>query len=253
MNELNAFEQTARELFAQVGVDPTQQQHKLQRLLSLQRRLNEIAEQYDYRQRLYDRVKELKKQRDAVEDAARTTLTRVKSVEASLEEVVHLSKKKLTHIERAEQKHLDLDALIRYAHMISTSYSTSAPLKWNADDPRRPYPRTVELSSGILPSVACKLQLRRTVREEEISAAETEQTSFFHHTMEAAVETPGRGMTRAAEEEVVKAEMESNLASSEEGQARKKPKQEQAVAPKEEQEFYIPNEYLESDEEGSDF
>ncbi|EGD73005.1 hypothetical protein PTSG_04714 [Salpingoeca rosetta] len=271
MDDLERFGALSKQLFEAVRQWPvpahaaTKCKELLRALEHTQRRLTDVAELYDHRIDLQRQIQALRKAQQSREEKTRQELTRLRSVEASLDEVVHLSKKKLAHVERAEHTNLDVGVLLRYAHLISTSYATSAPKHWNADDPRRPYPQEMELNSGILPSVAAEMKQRRVARVGGGGAGdgedeEHEATTFFQQQLQhqPSAEPP----TAALLQQRTSAEDEEGLTASEAGGEEQKVKRaktvgsstETSAAPAKDQEFYVPDEYLDSDDEsGSDF
>eukprot|EP00053_Salpingoeca_punica_P002287 m.37061 g.37061 ORF g.37061 m.37061 type:complete len:252 (+) comp11493_c1_seq2:480-1235(+) len=69
----------------------------------------------------------------------------LREAELQLEQVVDRARTKASIIHAAEEGKVDEDLLVRYAHNISTSYTTSAPTAWHPEDPRRPFPQEFEM------------------------------------------------------------------------------------------------------------
>ena len=49
---------------------------------------------------------------------------------------------------------INVDELLRYSHMISTTFATDPPPMWVPEDPRRPYPREGDIANGRLAALA---------------------------------------------------------------------------------------------------
>ena len=74
----------------------------------------------------------------------------LRNAEQMLATAIYQAKQKLVHINRANDKSLSSEELIKYAHRISASHAVAAPYNWEVGDPRRPYPTDIEMRSGFL-------------------------------------------------------------------------------------------------------
>lgn len=74
----------------------------------------------------------------------------LKDAEHILATAIYQAKQKLTLINRANERPLSSEEVIKYAHRISSSHAIAAPHNWEQGDPRRPYPTDVEMRSGHL-------------------------------------------------------------------------------------------------------
>ncbi|XP_074658071.1 mediator of RNA polymerase II transcription subunit 4-like [Tubulanus polymorphus] len=74
----------------------------------------------------------------------------LKEAEAILATAIYQAKQKLSSIQLANQKAVQSEELIKYAHRISANNSVAAPPTWAPGDPRRPYPTDIEMRVGYL-------------------------------------------------------------------------------------------------------
>jgi len=74
----------------------------------------------------------------------------LKHAESLLATSLYHAKEKLKTFDRAKQDSIMSEDVIKYAHKISASCSTAAPLNWTPGDPRRPYPQEIEMRCGWL-------------------------------------------------------------------------------------------------------
>lgn len=61
---------------------------------------------------------------------------------------------------------IEVDELLRYSHKLSTAFATTAPPGWHPEDPRRPYPREMEMGAGALAAIAHLASDRSTTDSE---------------------------------------------------------------------------------------
>lgn len=74
----------------------------------------------------------------------------LKDAEHILATAIYQAKQKLGLINKANERPLSSEELIKYAHRISSCHAVAAPHNWEQGDPRRPYPTDVEMRSGHL-------------------------------------------------------------------------------------------------------
>ncbi|GBM30741.1 Mediator of RNA polymerase II transcription subunit 4 [Araneus ventricosus] len=74
----------------------------------------------------------------------------LKEAEHLLATAVYQARQKLQCIAKSNEKSVNVDELIKYAHRISCSYAVAAPHNWQPGDPRRPYPTDIEMRLGYL-------------------------------------------------------------------------------------------------------
>nr|CAB3263744.1 mediator of RNA polymerase II transcription subunit 4-like [Phallusia mammillata] len=86
-----------------------------------------------------------------VQDQAISFLQKhLKSAEDLLAKSLYQAKAKLKSFDKANSGSVFSEDVIKYAHKISASCSTAAPLNWSPGDPRRPYPQDIEMRCGWL-------------------------------------------------------------------------------------------------------
>eukprot|EP01147_Barroeca_monosierra_P001040 gene1040-4276_t len=148
--ELDKFYTLAKEYFDSISQKQSlQQQTKAASCLrQSQEKLFQLAERLDYRMELMRQVKQRHIQRKRDVDADRNILYQLRSMETALEEVIHLSRKKLHQIELAEKTRL----IQQLRH--DSGMQSSHPTTTSTDDPIRPYPRTLDMHTGILPFIS---------------------------------------------------------------------------------------------------
>ncbi|KAI6238535.1 Ribosomal RNA small subunit methyltransferase nep-1 [Aphelenchoides fujianensis] len=64
----------------------------------------------------------------------------LKTIELSLTEATFQAQRKLKALRTAQEKRVNSEQVVRYAHTISRSYSVAAPFTWVQGDPSRPFP-----------------------------------------------------------------------------------------------------------------
>nr|CAG4647415.1 EOG090X0DX5 [Megafenestra aurita]SVE92661.1 EOG090X0DX5 [Megafenestra aurita] len=74
----------------------------------------------------------------------------LKEAEQLLATAIFQAKQKLQSIARANNKPVNSEDLIKFAHRISASNAVCAPLNWQQGDLRRPYPTDIEMRLGFL-------------------------------------------------------------------------------------------------------
>lgn len=74
----------------------------------------------------------------------------LKEAETILSTAIYQARQKLDAIEKANNKKISSEELIKFAHRISASNAVAAPPTWAPGDPRRPYPTDFEMRHGFL-------------------------------------------------------------------------------------------------------
>ena len=95
--------------------------------------------------------RQLQAKRDEIlkcERALRCLQTYLAQAVQVLSSAIYQAREKLLNIRRA--KTISSESIIRYAHQLSTRYSTIAPENWQQGDIRRPYPTNIDMRRGLL-------------------------------------------------------------------------------------------------------
>ncbi|XP_067118501.1 mediator of RNA polymerase II transcription subunit 4 isoform X1 [Centruroides vittatus] len=74
----------------------------------------------------------------------------LKEAEYMLVVALYQARQKIEAIEKAKERSVSSEELIKYAHRISASNAVAAPHNWQQGDPRRPYPTDIEMRLGYL-------------------------------------------------------------------------------------------------------
>ena len=78
----------------------------------------------------------------------------LKQAEYLLASALHQAKEQLRLFDEANERVVMSEDVISYAHQISASCSTAAPLNWTPGDPRRPYPQDIQMRCGWLGQIS---------------------------------------------------------------------------------------------------
>ena len=78
----------------------------------------------------------------------------LKNAEYLLASALYQAKEQLKLFDEANERSVMSEDVIRYAHQISASCSTAAPLNWIQGDPRRPYPQDIQMRCGWLGQIS---------------------------------------------------------------------------------------------------
>jgi len=101
--------------------------------------------------------KQLKEDISCIKDSISSADKRIASMQKTFNEAerlqatsIYYAKELIKQIDKAQMQPVGSEELVKYAHKISSSCSTVAPISWSYGDPRRPYPQDVEMKMGWL-------------------------------------------------------------------------------------------------------
>lgn len=119
-------------------------------LVAKEKNVKELAviarEQY----KLKTDIDNVKRKLEAADERITCMHDNFKNAEILQATTIYHAKELLKKMERAQAKPVGSEDLVKYAHKISASCSTVAPLNWSPGDPRRPYPQDIEMKLGWL-------------------------------------------------------------------------------------------------------
>ncbi|XP_071949982.1 mediator of RNA polymerase II transcription subunit 4-like [Antedon mediterranea] len=104
-----------------------------------------------------EQQREKRKEMESLQEEVDRRDCDVKNLQKHLKEAEHIlataiyqAKQKLDAIDQASKGSISSEELIKYAHRISATNAVAAPSTWSQGDPRRPYPRDLEMRMGAL-------------------------------------------------------------------------------------------------------
>ncbi|WAR27773.1 MED4-like protein [Mya arenaria] len=95
-------------------------------------------------------IDELKHEVDKRDMDIKILQKNLKEAENVLSTAIFQAKQKLEAINKASDRRISSEELIKFAHRISASNAVEAPPTWQPGDPRRPYPTDYEMRGGWL-------------------------------------------------------------------------------------------------------
>ncbi|KAI6193076.1 Mediator of RNA polymerase II transcription subunit 4 [Aphelenchoides besseyi] len=124
----------------------------VEKIIGDMKRLNQMLDfvkPHQEREEYAQQLQELVNDRDQV---IRKLARELKTVELSLTEATFQAQRKMKAINTAQANKVNSEQVVRYANLISRSYSVAAPFTWVQGDPSRPFPTEMDFASGIVPS-----------------------------------------------------------------------------------------------------
>ncbi|KAL5273208.1 MED4 family protein [Megaselia abdita] len=95
-------------------------------------------------------INELRVNVDIQDSEIQKLQRQLKEAEQILATAIFQARQKLASIAKANQRPVNSEELIKYAHRISAADAVCAPLNWMPGDIRRPYPTDIEMRMGLL-------------------------------------------------------------------------------------------------------
>nr|XP_002127402.1 mediator of RNA polymerase II transcription subunit 4-like isoform X1 [Ciona intestinalis] len=119
-------------------------------LLQKNKKLADLTEVACQQQKLEVKVKATRAEIAMKDTEIKCLQKHLKAAEQLLGTALHQAKEKLKSFDQANKGSVMSEDIIKYAHKISASCSTAAPLNWTPGDQRRPYPQDIEMRCGWL-------------------------------------------------------------------------------------------------------
>ena len=116
--------------------------------------LVKLAETAREQQKLHKQIESVKAEIDHQDQMIGSLQKHLKSAEYLLASALYQAKEQLKLFDEANERSVMSEDVIRYAHQISASCSTAAPLNWTHGDPRRPYPQDIQMRCGWLGQIS---------------------------------------------------------------------------------------------------
>uniref|UniRef100_H2ZJR4 Mediator of RNA polymerase II transcription subunit 4 n=1 Tax=Ciona savignyi TaxID=51511 RepID=H2ZJR4_CIOSA len=119
-------------------------------LLQKNKKLSDLTDVARKQQQLEVKIKATRAEIATKDMEIKCLQKHLKAAEQLLGTALHQAKDKLSSFDRANKGSVMSEDIIKYAHKISASCSTAAPLNWTPGDQRRPYPQDIEMKCGWL-------------------------------------------------------------------------------------------------------
>ncbi|XP_022653446.1 mediator of RNA polymerase II transcription subunit 4-like [Varroa jacobsoni] len=112
--------------------------------------LKELLQQARQQEKVEEVIEALQEEVDRQDKDIHSLQSNLKEAENLLATAIYQAKQKLSSIQKASEKQVSSEELIKYAHRISASSAVAAPHNWQQGDTRRPYPTDIEMRQGFL-------------------------------------------------------------------------------------------------------
>ncbi|KAI6226275.1 Mediator of RNA polymerase II transcription subunit 4 [Aphelenchoides fujianensis] len=122
----------------------------IERMIGDMKRFNEMLEFVQPHQEREEYIRQLHELVDDRDQLICKLAKELKTIELSLTEATFQAHRKLKALRTAQEKRVNSEQVVRYAHTISRSYSVAAPFTWVQGDPSRPFPIELDFANSQL-------------------------------------------------------------------------------------------------------